>query len=823
MTRARDLSKLSNSQAFSVDNDFNVGINSSVPTAALDVRGNTVISGVLTATSFSGDGSALTGVANTENVIGTAITMTTGTFTGNVSVGGTLTGNVTGTASLASNLTGSPNISVGTITATGNVSVGGTLTYEDVTNVDSVGVITARSDVSIADKIVHTGDTNTAIRFPAADTFTVETGGSEAIRVDSSQRLLKGHTSSESMLYTGGIQVQGTNSSTSAITVKSNQADSGGPALVLGKSRGALGGTTVVQSGDQLGSIYFNGADGTDTNTAAAEIRGAVDGTPGSNDMPGRLMFFTTADGASSPTERLRVASSGQIGLGGANYGTSGQVITSNGSGSAPTWQNSEGNTLDLVASGAIADGDTVVIRTDGKVGIVTGTGGAEGKGSFATAEQANSQNIRVTNAGTNKIVMTYNDGGNSSYITAVVGTISGTSITFGTPVASFNTSNSEQHTITYDSNADKVVIAFRAENFGTKTGTAVVGTISGNSISFGSDASFDQYSGNPAACFDSDNNKIIICYRDGNNGNYGTGVVGTVSGTSISFGTATAWNSQDSEFHSVCYIGDSQVVDAFHNNGDNSKGYAVVGNVSGTSISFGTQVKFTDDQDIRNISCVYDDANDKVVIIYTDNSGNRKALVGTVSGTGASATISFGSATTFGQTSSNVGTPHMHAIYSSFLDKVVVAYRDGDNSDKGTVALATVSGTDISFGTGFVYEADGYTDFNWPATANEQNIFIGYRDYSDSSHARGVVYSAPFTNTNVTGANFIGISDGAYTDGQTAKIRFAGVDDAQVGLTTGSFYYVQPNGDLGTSAGNPSVEAGVAISATQILLKKNQ
>ena len=62
-------------------------------------------------------------------------------------------------------------------TFTGDVSVGGVLTYEDVTNIDSVGIITARSDLSIADKIIHTGDTNTAIRFPAADTITAETGG----------------------------------------------------------------------------------------------------------------------------------------------------------------------------------------------------------------------------------------------------------------------------------------------------------------------------------------------------------------------------------------------------------------------------------------------------------------------------------------------------------------------------------------------------------------------------------------------------------------------------------------------------------------------
>ena len=61
----------------------------------------------------------------------------------------------------------------------------GQVTYEDVTNVDSIGIITARSHVSIADSILHTGDTDTSIRFPAADTFTVETAGSERLRIAS--------------------------------------------------------------------------------------------------------------------------------------------------------------------------------------------------------------------------------------------------------------------------------------------------------------------------------------------------------------------------------------------------------------------------------------------------------------------------------------------------------------------------------------------------------------------------------------------------------------------------------------------------------------
>ena len=79
MTRARDLSKIANSQAFSVDSDFQVGINSTVPAATLDVRGDSVITGILTATSFSGtvDATGLTGTPDitVNNIVGAAATM----------------------------------------------------------------------------------------------------------------------------------------------------------------------------------------------------------------------------------------------------------------------------------------------------------------------------------------------------------------------------------------------------------------------------------------------------------------------------------------------------------------------------------------------------------------------------------------------------------------------------------------------------------------------------------------------------------------------------------------------------------------------------
>ena len=70
----------------------------------------------------------------------------------------------------------------------GNVSIGGTLTYEDVTSVDAVGLSTFQAGIHLDDSIIHLGDTNTKIRFPAADTFTVETAGSEALRITSTGR-----------------------------------------------------------------------------------------------------------------------------------------------------------------------------------------------------------------------------------------------------------------------------------------------------------------------------------------------------------------------------------------------------------------------------------------------------------------------------------------------------------------------------------------------------------------------------------------------------------------------------------------------------------
>jgi hypothetical protein len=160
--------------------------------------------------------------------------------------------------------------------------------------------------------ITFTGDLNTGIYSPAADTLAFVEGGAEAARIDSSGRLLVG-TSSASTIgpsVTATAQVEG--GSTTSLSIFSNANDTGGAYVVLGKSRGAtVGSNTIVNSGDELGGIYFAGADGSDRGQSGASIICSVDGTPGANDMPGRLVFSTTPDGLSNPTARLIIPNGG--------------------------------------------------------------------------------------------------------------------------------------------------------------------------------------------------------------------------------------------------------------------------------------------------------------------------------------------------------------------------------------------------------------------------------------------------------------------------------------------------------------------------------
>lgn len=142
----------------------------------------------------------------------------------------------------------------------------------------------------------------------------------ERIRIDSNGRLLISRsglqTSKNVGTKTGEIQVA-SGGNNAAITLIGFSNDVPGPYLMLGKSRaGNASGNTIVQENDRLGEIAFCGADGNDIDSFGAAIKAWVDGTPGNNDMPGRLAFYTTGDGGASASERMVIKSDGDVGIG---------------------------------------------------------------------------------------------------------------------------------------------------------------------------------------------------------------------------------------------------------------------------------------------------------------------------------------------------------------------------------------------------------------------------------------------------------------------------------------------------------------------------
>tara|TARA_B100001057_G_scaffold87953_3_gene83932 strand:- start:8612 stop:10159 length:1548 start_codon:yes stop_codon:yes gene_type:complete len=269
-----------------------------------------------------------------------------GTGAPTFSNGVNIIGNVgVGTTVPTSNLTVKGDMNV-----TGTVSVGGTLTYEDVTNIDSVGIITAQSGIHIDDSIVHLGDTNTKIRFPAADTITVETVGTERLRITSAGDMGLGVTDATILddsgfreLVIGGATEGGAihlqdadgNVKFGAFTSDASNAAfirtiTNHPIVFRTNNTERLRITTNAESEVEL---YCGATDGN-----YATVRGKYSSSNQYNRSEIRFGveanatgsgFLALATGTNSATERLRIASDGKVGI---NETSPSRAISINGS-----------------------------------------------------------------------------------------------------------------------------------------------------------------------------------------------------------------------------------------------------------------------------------------------------------------------------------------------------------------------------------------------------------------------------------------------------------------------------------------------------------
>ena len=509
-------------------------------------------------------------------------------------------------------------------------------------------------------------------------------------------------------------------------------------------------------------------------------------------------------------------------------YGSGGQIAATSYTGDGSALSGIDASpAFTATASGSIANGDPVILNSDGTVSKPAGANRAAGASAAYNAGNSSNYSRSVFDSNSNKHLIVYRDQGNSNYFTGVVATISGSTVTYGTP-AVISSVSAYPFGGCFDPDTNQCIF-----HYVDTSHKAVVISISGTTFTAGTPVEYDsgsfsdEYGSYPGIDYDTTNDKVVIGYRDQNNSNYGTGIVGTVSGTSISFGTPTVFESSTSQWINVSFdSGNTKSVFSYIDS--SSDGRSVVGTVSGTGISFGTSVEPLGAETHSNVSTCYDPDSGKIIWSAKETGSNDGGyiVVGTVSGTA----ISFGEPAYFSMhyLSSNtaIAPQNVRIAYDTNANKPVVFFDSRlDLSPKQKVYAApmTISGTTAtveenvklkspSWDYSFLVETVSYD-------SNAGQFLVVYRDTDDDTRY-GFAYTAPYST--LTAGNFVGISNAAYADGNTATIQLAGsVDDAQTGLTTGSGYYVQLDGSLGTDdTQTPSVFAGVATSSTNLLIK---
>ena len=588
--------------------------------------------------------------------------------------------------------------------------------------------------------------------------------------------------------------------------------DPNGNAIFAGiVTAGIMSATTLYGDGSQL-----TGIDATAIQTGNTSVQTVDTGTDG------HIKLNTEG------SERVRVGQLGQIGLGGQNYGDSGQVMTSGGIGAAPTWTTpSSAPEVSGTANGAIAAGKPVVANADGSIGQVKYTYTELGtylnsNTSVVISNGYNAEQVKVawdttndqalyfwrntndSNAGEITIGTITGDIGSNvrqssnqrvhngitkpfqiawsktsavgvALYTASGGmfieafTSNGSSLTFGTRITVCTSNSTDWGTVSWDASADKFLVVVGKDASDSNYANAWVVSHSGTTLTLGTKVQVKASEAEHASLsYDSDNNRHLLCYSDYQDSEKLCGRIITVSGTTPTVGAETKLTDANNYGVSTAYITGGKFITYYNRSND---GYARIITISGTTVSFGAESSNIESNQLGGIGndglgCAYDTATGKVGVVYRKTSGTYGVIRYLTLDTSAN-TIS---------------------AISNFT------YLTG-NGTNASVSITYIGGTKLMFVTGFK---------------------------KSNNNGGTVTYTTATATSNITGENYLGVANASYTNGQTATIRVSGAtQDNQTGLTPGQNYFVQNDGSLGLTAATPTVYAGTAVSSTQLLVGK--
>ncbi len=809
---------------------------------------------------------------------------------------------------------------------------------------------TFSGDVTIADKIVHSGDTNTAIRFPAVDTFSVETDGSERLRVDSTGKLGIGTNSPiEKLQVVGQLISTGSNSTASTsgaeraiLDLTSNAArvghfrgstssgsgkveffvdsvkrvtidpdgkvgiGTGSPSMILDVDGSSSGNDVARFSGPNSGGLTFRNATsnefilhtatsdaltfGTNGNnermridsgglvgigntSPSSQLSGAADLVIGdTSDADSGMTFVTSTSGqglihfsdatsgnarydgfigyeqtgrflkfGTAQTERFRFGSSGELGIGGATYGTSGQVLTSGGSGAAPTWGDAAGGgSAEFTAGEAITAGDPVSLNSSGQLvkvsGAVQGTTLPDSSntlevksgGSFETASGADL--LLIPN--TSKAIWIYNY---NSTVKAQILSVSGTTISKVGSEISVSSRNGKHIYATWGpSSGDKFAIVYRDSSAGDDGFVALCSYNSGtDAVTIESETNIStEFSSNRSegtcVVFDESASAFLFAFKDAIVSNRGYVGVATLSGTTWTFGAKVTFNNAGVG-DEIGLVYDASLSLSMLVYLDNSIFYAHRVTVSGTTPTVATAVTNNDiswNEDVASSRRLAGDGAGRFIACYDSSSNTRYILIKATSGS------------------------------TTIADQTELTWYDDTNSKKAdfvsvafvpfaTPSSGSITGRWVSLG---YHQSNTTSSFGFAEEAGTNNITRGglsqiLNGSSNYLHGNlGLLYvpaqativgvgaangstsyafGAKLAADSTTATKFVGLAEAGIASGASGKVTVTGgINTAQTGLTAGIFYYLTGGGGLSTSS--TSFPLGIAKSSSNLVVGGN-
>jgi hypothetical protein len=480
-------------------------------------------------------------------------------------------------------------------------------------------------------------------------------------------------------------------------------------------------------------------------------------------------------------------------------------------------------NAVDFVASGTLSSGQTVALKSDGTVEAVAETVVPESGGTPAAAASGNRtyNSLFVYHEALGQLIYIYLDG--NRYPSASVCTLSGTTITFGTPVIT-NSNTSEALDALYMPNTESIVIAFRSTTF--YQGYVQAGTATSSTTSWGGINSQGTNSLNPVLAYHATTGHVITYYEE--DSNYDDTYLGKCKGYSVTGTTMTLQSTSNSLWGGSQAYGSSQAYGICY---DSNINRIVVSGIVPVPPFFFTKVPkwnivsysgsfsvgangnaVTSSTSAGRTGIHYDSTSQSVVYNYLLDANPTAFNV--AAGTLSTTALTLGSYASLGTTYSASSLVSV-ITHDSNSGKNIAIFCGGSSPYPIYFRSFTTSGTSITLGntvtvtssTGGPPNRSSITAIpNFQLAISYENTTNDRRDYS--------IGQLSYTSTNNT--SFIGITAEAISDTATGAVNvYGGINEAQTGLTIGSDYYVQNNGSISTTSS--AVKIGQAISATTI------